>query len=474
MKKCLVLLLILVMAIEGMGQRKVHKAEQLVHSLVGAYLQAEGRPPGISVAMLKNGKIMYAEGFGYADVAAQKRVTTSTQFRAASVSKMMTATALGKLMQDNKVELDQPVQKYVPQFPEKAYSITPRLLAGHLAGMPHYSFTDRVEKRTYATVSEALSVFSHQKLLHQPGTRYTYSTHGYTLLSAVVEGASGKPFLTYMKQDIFQPLGMNSTGPDLPDGPMENKSGLYKISRTGTVSILPNPENTSYKWGAGGMVSTPSDLVRLGDAYLNGFLQPELVREMFQSQKLSSGAETGVGIGWRGSWDLDGRRVFEHAGSMDGARSVVVLYPSEKFAVSIMTNAQAPNRIEEMAHVLAAPFLNRVSSIKQPRGQGQGTLMLHKTGGTRARKATLILDGSDDRLIVEEEKGTLQTYRMMYLQSGSRYAIITADGILWAEFFLDKHSKKMIGKVVSYGSPQLVPPSSEKALLVFEGGFSRH
>lgn len=249
MKKIVCLLLPFFIAIDATGQRELGQSKDLVNTLVNAYLKSEGSPPGVSVAILRNGELIYAEGFGYADVAAKKEVTTATQFRAASVSKVMTATALAKLMQENKLDLDQPVQQYVPQFPEKSYPITPRLLAGHLAGMPHYSFTDRTEKRFYPSVEDALSVFSHQKLLSEPGTRYSYSTHGYTLLSAVVEGASGLPFLEYMKKEIFQPLDMASTGPDLRNEEMKNKSELYAVNQSGTASIIADPEDPSYKWG---------------------------------------------------------------------------------------------------------------------------------------------------------------------------------------------------------------------------------
>jgi CubicO group peptidase (beta-lactamase class C family) len=279
------------------------RASEQADRLLTAFMGSEGSPPGLSVAISIDGKILYARGFGYSDVETKDPVTARTRFRAASVSKMMTATAMAVLMQEGRLDADAPMQEYSPAFPEKAHPISPRLLAGHLSGIAHYAPGDRIEKRFYASVNEALAVFSHQDLLFEPGTGYAYSTHGYTLLSSVVEGASGKPFLEYMESKIFRPLGMLATGPHMINEVMKDMTQLYSIDGSGKASAVQDPEDPSYKWGAGGMVSTPSDLVRLGNAYMNGFLKPEIVQEMFQSQKLVSGEETGIGIGWRTSWD---------------------------------------------------------------------------------------------------------------------------------------------------------------------------
>jgi CubicO group peptidase (beta-lactamase class C family) len=443
------------------------QAGEQADRLLNAFMGSEGSPPGLSVAISIDGQILYARGFGYSDLETKDPVTAKTRFRAASVSKMMTATAMAVLMQEERLDADATIQEYSPAFPEKTHPISPRLLAGHLSGIAHYSPGDRIEKRFYASVNEALAVFSHQDLLFEPGTGYAYSTHGYTLLSSIVEGASGKPFLEYMDQEIFRPLGMLATGPHMINEAMKDMTQLYSIDGSGKASAVQDAEDPSYKWGAGGMVSTPSDLVRLGNAYMNGFLKSETVKEMFQSQKRVSGEETGVGIGWRTSRDFEGRRVFEHAGSMEGTRSYLGIFPDQKFSIAIMSNSQRPHNIEETAHVLSSLFLSKSQPGHHLRATSEVTYSGSTQGDKVEGKGDLFLDGIDDRLVLEDALGQPETHRMMYLQRDSVYAVVTGYGILFATVDLQKD--RVLGKVIRYGSPRLRSPAIDVPFIVFEG-----
>src|SRR5258706_15952533 len=176
------------------SQNAEQEATDLVRTMANELLK-NSHLPGMSIAVSKHGKIIFAEGFGYADVENKAPVTIKTQFRTASVAKVITATAVGKLVQDGKLDLAIPVQKYVPFFPIKSFPINSRQLAGHIGGLPHYSHADKIENRFYTSVKDALGVFSHEDLIAEPGTKNSYSTHGYTLLSAVIEGASDMNYL---------------------------------------------------------------------------------------------------------------------------------------------------------------------------------------------------------------------------------------------------------------------------------------
>ncbi|MEO1012706.1 MAG: serine hydrolase domain-containing protein [Bacteroidota bacterium] len=469
MKRRLSFLIGFLVIAHAFGQIELRKAKALAKTLVNTYLECGNSPPGISIAMLKDGKIIYAQGFGYSDIESKKRVTTETKFRAASVSKMMTVTAMAKLVQGNKLDLDLPIQTYVPEFPEKLYPITPRLVSGHLSGISHYSSYDRREKRFYESVDESLKVFSHLDLRFAPGTDARYSTYGYTLLSAVVEGASGLPFLEYLEKEIFCPLKMSSTGPHLIDTEIDDMTELYSIDGTGEISKIQSPEDPSYKWGGGGMISTPSDLVRMGNAYLNGFFRSEIVDEMVKSQKLVTGKETAIGVGWRRSWDIRGRRIFEHAGSMGGARSVICVFPEQNFSIAIMANARRPHRIEEMAHVLALPFLEKRFPEQPPSGRGTVTFGISDGEKVIQKEGEVILDGSKDRIVVDEGEGKSKTYKMTYLQRENLYVINTPDGMLFTTIEIGEN--EIIGKSIRYGGPLNVPPTFENPYLFFEGKF---
>src|SRR5712671_8010285 len=147
--------------------------------------------PGVQVAVAVNGKLVWSEGFGYADAERQQPVTRETQFRIGSVSKPLTATAVVLLYERGKLDLDVPVQRYVPSFPDKGTPITTRQLGGHLAGIRHYQGDEFTLNQRFPTVTAALAIFQNDSLVAKPGTRFSYSSYGFNLISAVVESASG-------------------------------------------------------------------------------------------------------------------------------------------------------------------------------------------------------------------------------------------------------------------------------------------
>lgn len=417
---------------------------------------------GLSVAISRDGRTVFAEGFGYADLESRRPVTVNTRFRAASVSKVIAATALGRLMQERRIDLDAPVQRYVPTYPQKAHAITPRLLAGHISGLPHYTGIDRRENRFYGSVTDALSVFAHIPQQSPPRTFYQYSTHGFTLLSAAIEGAAGKPFLEYQEEAVLKPLGMTSTGPDLRAAPHPEMSTFYYF-REGQLAKLTETEDPSYKWAGGGMTSTPSDLIKLANAYLNGFLSREVVTEMWQSQRLENGNETGVGLAWRRDWDFAGRPVMEHAGSMDGTRSVISIWPEQRAAASLMANREWSSAAELSAHMLALPFLDQ-----RPRGAGitaRADVTVEIMSAQGARRSV------PGQLTMQDGRGTLVadsvTYQLIHVAAGNVYAFIRPQGIYHAT--LELRDGRISGRVIAYGSPQPRRIDPPNAVMTFSG-----
>src|SRR5439155_277861 len=187
-----------------------------------------GRISGLQVAVGVDGKLVWSEGFGYADVARKIPVTAETQFRIGSVSKPMTAAAVALLYEQGKLDLDAPVQRYVPSFPDKGVPITTRQLAGHLAGIRHYRGDEFLLNRRFTSVLEGLTIFQGDSLLFPPGTKFSYSTYGWNLISAVVEAAAGQDFLSYMGRNVFRPLGMTHTAADRVDSLIPNRTRFYE------------------------------------------------------------------------------------------------------------------------------------------------------------------------------------------------------------------------------------------------------
>src|SRR6266566_4804824 len=252
------------------------------------------RIPGVQVAVAVNGRLVWSEGFGYADAERKKPVTRETQFRIGSVSKPLTAAAVALLYEQRKLDLDAPVQRYVPSFPDKGYPITTRQLTGHLAGIRHYKGEEFLLNRRFATVLDGLTIFQDDSLLFPPGTRFSYSSYAWNLVSAVVEGASGEDFLRYMAAHVFRPLGLTRTAPDRADSLIPGRTQFYDRDTVGGYRVAPAVDN-SYKWAGGGFVSTAEDLVKFGSALLEpGFLKRETLELLFTSQHTSGGGGDGL------------------------------------------------------------------------------------------------------------------------------------------------------------------------------------
>ena len=392
--------------------------------------------PSLSIAILRDGEIVYANAWGYADIESRVAATADTRYRCGSVSKVLTATALGRMVQDGRLDLDAQLVRYVPTWPAEP-TITARQLAGHLSGVAHYQGVDRLpgNSRHYDSVLESLEVFRDSPRAGVPGAAYAYSTHGYTLLSAAIEGAAGSPFLEVLDEEVFSPLGMTSSGPDLRASPHPRMATLYDraAGQPRVPEAIAEPEDPSYKWAGGGLVSTPSDLVRLAWAYLDGFIEPGVVEEMWTSQRTSDGEETGVGITWRIERDDMGRRVIHHSGAMGGARATVAIFPDQGEAIAVMTNIAWPSDIHTIAKALMEAYRN--AGITDAAIATDGPVAISGTVGDREAGGTLELaDGAGwitTPASLRERLGAAAVERLPIRHvAGSRYLVVTPVAIV--------------------------------------------
>lgn len=303
---------------------------------------AKAGVPGVSITVMRAGRVVWSEGIGWADVEQRVPVTPLTRFRIGSVSKPLTAAAVGLLVEAGKLDLDAPVQRYVPGFPEKRYPVTTRLAAGHLAGIRHYRGDEFLSMRRFASVAEGLTIFRDDSLLFRPGTRYQYSSYAWNLVSAVIEGASGRPFLSFMREAVLQPLGLRQTVADHVDSIVPFRARWYTVDSVSGLVNAPYVDN-SYKWAGGGFVSTTEDLARFGQAMLdNTLFRPEIFRVLTTSQRTLGGEETGYGIGWATRRDSKGRLTLGHSGGSTGGTAYLILYPAERLVVAVLANSDRP------------------------------------------------------------------------------------------------------------------------------------
>lgn len=353
--KIKLLLICVVVSFSTSGQKVFENAIESSRDSINRLMQRT-LIPGLAVTVSVNGEIVWSEGFGYADVGQKVPVHPSkTKFRIGSISKSLTAAALGKLYEKKMIQLDSSVYFYLNDYPKHKYRPTVRQIAGHIGGIRHYKGNEFLISQHYNTVSEGLKIFSPDSLASKPGTKYQYSSHGFNLLSAVMEKASGKDFLSLVKTEVFAPLNLNNTVPDLNDSIVEFRTGFYEIEN----SILKNAPyvDNSYKWAGGGFISSSEDICKFGNALLtNNFLKAETIRLFTTPQTLANGTQTTYGIGFASGRDARQTKYFGHSGGSVGGTSDMVIYPDEKIVVVILTNLSSAN-LRGMARHIAHLYM---------------------------------------------------------------------------------------------------------------------
>jgi serine beta-lactamase-like protein LACTB len=298
------------------------------------------RVPAVSAAVADRFQLVWSGAFGLADIENNVRATTGTVFRLGSISKPITAVAAMQLAEQGRLDLDAPVQKYVPVFPQKPWPITPRALLGHLSGIRHYrSPEELLSTRHYYDLIEPLKIFADDPLEFEPGTKFRYTTYGYNLLGAVVEAASGMRFMDYLRKHVIEPSGAERIQADDVYRIIPNRARGYRRTPAGTIENCPLAD-TSNKIPGGGMVATAEDLVRFSLALLEGrLLKKQTLEQMFTSQKTRDGRSTGYGLGWYVS-ERAGRKWVEHSGSQPGTSTNLLILPDRGLVVAVLTNLE--------------------------------------------------------------------------------------------------------------------------------------
>ena len=321
--------------------KAAEQARQLARGAV-----VEQNLPGLSVAVGAGGEIVWAEGLGWSDLEEQVRVTPDTRFRIGSASTLLTSAAVGLLLEKNRLALDTEIQTYVPAFPKKQWPVTLRQLMAHVAGVRNDAGDEEDVFTRCEQTLDALDRFADAPLRFEPGTQYRYSSYGWILVTGAVEAAAEEPFFSFVQKQILQPLGMENTRLDSARDPTSVRAKSYHPKFGANTRYGPQPpDELDYSCfsGSSAFLSTPSDLVRLGLALQAGkLLQPATVQLLQTSQRLTSGQETGYGLGW----DLEsvtlagGQRhlVLEDAVLRGGRVGTILADPERGLVVVVLTN----------------------------------------------------------------------------------------------------------------------------------------
>lgn len=312
--------------------------------------------PALSAAVMIDGQRVWAGAVGLADLDARRPVDLETRFRLGSSSKAVNGFALGLLMESGRIDIERSIRSYLPELPAAYDPVTTRLAISHRAGVPDYGLClcfpiwEHRNQRHFNGVREALAVFDQRPLLFTPGEDFKYSSYGANLAGAAIEVAAGRDYGEFITEAVFKPLGMPNSVLDIKSAVDPRRAAFYEVTE-GRYKPA-EPVDNSIRYPSGGMLSTPSDMLRLGQAWFEGDQLSAATRaSLLTVQKLANGKENpqGYALGMRVAEQrklLDGRlqtRLLSHHGTAVGSTSYFAIYPEYRMVVSVMMNKGQEN-----------------------------------------------------------------------------------------------------------------------------------
>ena len=316
--------------------------------------------PAMTVAVAIGGSIAYSKAFGTADLENAVPATAETLIRTGSIAKPISAAAAMTLVDSGKLDLDAPVQRYCPQFPRKRWPVTTRELLSHTAGIRHYKKGEIENTRHYQRVADGFAIFAGDPLLFKPGTAYSYSTYGYTVVGCVVEGAAGERFEDYVAEHVLKPAGMTHTFVDNVFEIVPHRArGYQKIDgQVKNAGLM----DSSYKIPGGGYVTTAEDLVRFAQALMDGkIIKPGTLAQTWTAVSTSGGKESNYGLGF-GVLTAGGGKYVSHSGAQQGTSTSMVVIPERHFAMAVLANMDGVELLgaaQEILELYGMPHPNR-------------------------------------------------------------------------------------------------------------------
>lgn len=317
---------------------------------------AEGAAPGAAVAVAASGRIVWSQGFGFADLERGIPVTRATRFGTGSISKAFTLAAALVLSDQGRLEIDAPVERYLPDFPHRGRGITVRRIGAHQSGLTD----DFAARHYYSTVRfpDLDSAYRHiraERVAYTPGTLTEYATGLFTIVGRVLERVGGQPYPELIQRLVFQPAGMSGTLPNDPRRTDSLKARFY--TRTNGGKFQPAPAiDPGFKLPGAGFLAPAEDVARFGAALLRAGLLSERSRsEMFAPVPLADGTPTRYALGFQALEEM-GRRLLLQPGGGPGIASWLAIYPDDDLVVAILSNATGAPLGEVVREVAAAFF----------------------------------------------------------------------------------------------------------------------
>ncbi|MFN0135708.1 MAG: serine hydrolase domain-containing protein [Phycisphaerae bacterium] len=312
---------------------------------------------GFSVAVGRNGKVVLSKGYGLAEVEHDVKANADSMFRMGSITKQFTAAAIMRLVEQEKMGLDDPITKHVPGYNTQGREITVRHLLSHTSGIKSYTDIKRVmadEPEREFTHQEMLDMVQNEPLAFEPGTKSAYSNTGYYLLGMIIEKVSGKDYCAYLKDEFFGPLGMMHTRCDSNTEIIKGRAQGYNVAGEKLVNDRGLAAGTTFS--AGGLLASAHDLVVWADALAAGKVVSHASYKVMSTPfKLADGTRGEYGFGLMID-SLDGHASIRHGGNTFGFNSTLARFPDDSVTVAVISNSQ-PISSERLAKALSRKAL---------------------------------------------------------------------------------------------------------------------
>ena len=316
--------------------------------------------PGAAVLVIHNGIVAQKRLYGLAHLEESRRVTSSTNFRLASVTKQFTAMAILMLAEEKKLSLDDAIVKFFPELPASDVGIHVRHLLNHTSGITDYEPLIPGFRTAQVLDKDVLRLLTSADSLHFPvGSRFQYSNSGYALLALIVEAVSGQSFAEFLQQRIFMPLGMSNTVAR-QEGISVVVNRAYGYTRTDSGFAFTDQSVTSAVLGDGGIYSSLDDLFKWDQALNTEKLLPRASLQQAFTASVGTDSTESYGSGWFvGSYK--GMSSVYHTGSSRGFRNAIIRLPSRAFTVIILTNRNEGNPIDIARRIIDLYFSDKIN-----------------------------------------------------------------------------------------------------------------
>lgn len=381
----LIIALIIFFQSSASGQTNTKKFNSFADSYFKLY-----KPPSVALGIKWKDSLRWTTYRGYADLENGIPATPRTLYRIASISKLITAIAIMQLVENGKINLDDDVRKYLPEFPRKKYIFTIRQVLNHTSGIRTYRNKEFDLTIYFNSTKDAVAYIAHDSLEFKPGTKYLYSTLAFNLLAAVIEKVANTTFEDYLTQKIFIPAKMSSTRFDVHKSLIPNRAKGYVRNAPRDFENAPLAD-LSIKYAGGGILSTVEDLLNLGSALIeNKLIKSSTLDTMLVPSRMNPSYGLGVTL----NFDKKETPHFGHSGAGTGFVSNLLIYPKQKIVAVHLINLRDRNINDPAKELVKVALSDTLSGLPQ---YLMDDTLHYITKSSGIREAIIFLDSAKTR-----------------------------------------------------------------------------